>query len=136
VSLVMALLLFPPDAIGFGLQILGRAGDIRRRVFFAKGKGVWRRTVGAQMVEPRQRLVNRWNMTRRHPPQAQERLIGLLEPFAAADHDFGMVRAVDEFEQRFDRRPYRHIDQELRVGADLDVGGVAAVAFEAPDEAW
>jgi hypothetical protein len=41
---------------------------------------------------------------------------------------------VDELEERLDAFPDRHIDDEFRIIGEFDVGRVAAIGFEAPDE--
>jgi hypothetical protein len=54
------------------------------------------------MCEALQRLLDSWNVTRRHPPEHLICLRRLLEPLATSLHYFGVYRAIDESEERLD----------------------------------
>ena len=99
-----------------------------------EGEGKGRGPVRPQMIEPGQRLFGRRELAHRHPPQDLIGILWPLKPLTPAHHEAGMGRAIDEFEQRLDRLPDRHVDEKIRVGGGEDLGGVATVALEAPDK--
>src|SRR3546814_7220602 len=59
----------------------------------------------------------------------------LLEPLPALRHHLQVVGAIDIGEQRIEIFPDRHVDDEVGVVGHLEIGGVAAVTLQAPDEA-
>ena len=69
------------------------------------------------------------------PPQHQVGGRQSLEPLPALAQDLDVRRGVREGAERLDRRPDAHVDEEQVVLGRPDVGGVARVGLQPPDEA-
>src|SRR5262249_36770920 len=89
-----------------------------------------------QMLEPPDGLRDAWPMADRHMPEDEIRFIEPFEPFVLARIKAGVHGLPDEFLQRLDALPYRHVDRHPRIaGVRAGVGRIAARVRVAPNEA-
>src|SRR4051794_9433010 len=93
-----------------------------------------RRAVRIEMLQALPGLFDRRCVTERHPPQRQVRSREALEPLTPATEVLDVVAAVGELEQRVDRLPDRHVDDDQVVVEAADRHGVARVVLQPPDE--
>ena len=70
-----------------------------------------------------------------NPLQRQMGTIGAIEPLVATAKHVRMARFVGEIEQRFDRLPNRHVDENVGAVECLDRSRVSRFALRPPDEA-
>jgi len=85
--------------------------------------------------QPLFRLVDGWNVTGRDPPERQHHGLELLEPVAPLLQQLGVRAVVDVGAKLFDRLPDRHVDDDALVFVRPQVGVVARLPLQAPDEA-
>jgi hypothetical protein len=93
------------------------------------------RAVAIDQPEFRQPLLNRGNMSFRNPPQRLITRRRPLDPFASACHYWCVCASINEGEQCFSITPYRHVNDELRIGRWLEVDRVAALTLQTPNKA-
>src|SRR5436305_364723 len=87
------------------------------------------------MREPLLRFLDRRNVSRRHPPQRQERAVELLEPRAPSLDQFRVSGAIDVTLQRLDVLPDREVEEDPVVVVRTEIRGVARFGLQPPDEA-
>ncbi len=73
-------------------------------------------------------------MPGRNPPQYLIRPVGPRKPLSTFSHHRPVRDFIDEFEQRFYRRPHRHIDHKQRRPTGVDISRIAAFTLQPPDE--
>src|SRR5947208_11444050 len=111
-----------------------RLAGIGRRKRLPESERLYRGAVAAKKIKPGDGFGDGWPMTRRHPPQDEERLAHLLEPFPAAAQNLHVSRPVDVLVERLDIPPHRHVDEHIGVVEWTNGGGVAFFGLEPPYE--
>src|SRR5215207_5060737 len=71
-----------------------------------------RRPALLEVGEPLLRLVDRRDVSGRHPPQGRDGSLELLEPVAPLPEDSGVVAAENEAPEVLDRLPDREVDDD------------------------